>query len=167
MDLSDHCLGLFKVKAKGDVEEDTSEDDPNAPKLLFFGTLPDDKSRYPKQKKYLLFDSSNEEGAITLAKDPIEETLDKVYEGVKDSLKDKDADLDDPDSYFPNTGEFIELIHKILEIPKDKDKKGGLAKKYIKQGETKGYWIGKKCSDKKGQPTRYHLKHLSPPTGDK
>ena len=153
MDLSDHCLALFKVKSKGDTEEDVSEDDdPNEPKLLFFGTLPDDKSRYPKQKTYLIFDPANEKGAVTIAKDPIEEVLEKILQGLRDYLKTKEMPTD-PEDYFPNQKEFIEVIDGLLDCGSKK------ARKYIKQGVLRGYWTERESLDKKGKPVHYHPKH--------
>lgn len=156
MDLSDHCLALFKVKKKGDTEEDMSEDDPNEPKLLFFGTLPDDKSRYPKQKTYLMFDPANETGAVTIAKDPKEETLERILQGLRDHLKTKEVPAD-TEEYFPNQKEFIKLIVDAeLVGGKDKNRK---AREYIKQGVLRGYWTERESSDEKGKPLRYHPKH--------
>jgi uncharacterized Zn finger protein (UPF0148 family) len=153
MDLSDHCLALFKVKKKGDTEEDVSEvDDPNEPKLLFFGTLPDDKSRYPKQKTYLMFDPADEKGAVSVAKDPIEEVLEKILQGLRDYLKNKEMPAD-PEDYFPMQKEFVEVIDGLLDCGAKK------ARKYIKQGVLRGYWTERESLDKKGKPVHYHPKH--------
>jgi hypothetical protein len=155
MDLSDHCLGLFKVKSKGDIEEDTSEDDdPNEPSLLFFGTLPDDKSRYPKQKTYLFFNPSNEkEGAVTLAKDPKETLLEKAQEILANHIN----TLDSSNMLtYPNKTAFVKLLQEGLGVG---DKKLGInkARKLVDSGEKLKLWATDEVPGEKGKPHTYYF----------
>jgi hypothetical protein len=118
-DLSDHSLALFKVKSPGEMSEAEDDDDPNKPKLLFFGCLPDEKSRFRKSNMYLVYDP---EKGFSSADNPdqllLNQILDRFNDWVFNEKKNKGRDLE-PQEY-PNRETFEKCIVEWMKIKPNK-----------------------------------------------
>ncbi len=146
MDLSDNCLALYQVREIGSDEEIEDEgDELNSPKLLYFGNLKNEKSRYGKQRIYVRYDPKS---GITKAESPTKQILkeiqSKFYEWQDAREKELERKLTMDDS--PNTEQFAELI-----------KGWGFngPRKLIKMGLEQGRWDRDKNDGKKGKPAYF------------
>jgi hypothetical protein len=129
-DLSDHTLAMFKVKNPGELSEDENQDEPNKPKLLFFGCLPDEKSRFRKSNMYLLYDP---EKGISSADNPDHPTLNKILDHFNEWVFNRKQELGrdlEPQEY-PNRETFEKLITEWMEI--SSKKAGSLIPKGLKK----------------------------------
>jgi hypothetical protein len=162
-----HVVSIYSVPDVGATEEteelDTS--DPNKPKTLFVGTGPNLKSRHKKYRYWLRADLNEGQpwvdeivgykgysgypgGGFKRISNPSDPVLEKIQAGLVDYLKNKDT-TEDLDDYYPNQGEFVELITNLLGCS---DKQ---ARKYVKLGVGK-YWGEKPHIGPKGN--RYYPK---------
>ena len=137
-DEADLNLALFRVRAPGDEPklDDDGLSDPNEPKILYFGSLPDTKSRYEKHRMYIRFDP-NRIGAgevfevVGNLNDPV---LQKIHQLLVDHINNKKAEKSElVVSDYPNKDAFTNLINESLGIGKVK------ARKLIDLG-LKKYW---------------------------
>lgn len=124
-DLADSNLALFRVKAPG--EEPKIDDDglldPNGPKLLYFGSLPDTKSRYEKHRMYIRFDP-NKIGAgevFEVVQDLNDPVLQKIHQLLVDHINNNKGSREEATtSDCPSKESFIKLINESLGIGKVK-----------------------------------------------
>jgi hypothetical protein len=154
-----HVVSIYSVPDAGETEEAEELDttDPNKPKTLFVGTGPNLKSRHRKYRYWLRADLSESPtwvdeiegyagfsgyagGGFKRIASPNEPVLEKIQATLVDHLKNKEAgkDLDD---YYPNQGEFVELITTLLDCSEKQ------ARKYVKLGVGK-FWTEKQLSYK-------------------
>jgi hypothetical protein len=126
LDLADHTLALFKVKSPGEMSEAEDDDEPNKPKLLFFGCLPDEKSRFRKSNMYLLYDP---EKGISSTDNPDQPLLNQILDRFNDWVFNKKKEMGrelEPQEY-PNRETFEKLIVEWMSI--SSKKAGGLIPK--------------------------------------
>jgi hypothetical protein len=77
-DLSDHVLGLYKVKKGGKPDEELDDNDDNEESTFRFGTK--DKTRYEPYHTYISFDSDK---GFILAPDPDEILMESIREIIE------------------------------------------------------------------------------------
>jgi hypothetical protein len=151
LDLADHTLALFRVKSQGEITEDETEEDPNKPKLLFLGCLPDEKSRFRKASIYLNFDPAV---GINSAGDPDAPTLRQLHQRfvdwVENEQKSKGRKLELAE--YPNRDGFEQMI-VAWGFTQNK------ARKLIPKGFSLGYW-GMQEMKSKGQPHHHYYPNL-------
>ena len=133
-DLSDHALGLYKVKKGGKPDEETDEDDDNEDATFRFGTK--DKSRYAPYHIHITFDPDK---GFILAPDPDELAM----ESIRDIIEATPG---------MNQGQVFEAVKDALGIKK-KEKVTYL----LKKGEGK-FWNSIRDKNK----LLYHAQKISP-----
>jgi len=121
-DLADLNLALFQVEQPGDEprEDDSGDSDPNRVKILYFGSLPESKSRYTKYQTYIRFDPNAEQrDEVVSIINPSKPMLEKMYDVLVrqiDSVKSMFPNRDITGLEYPNKEAFAGLVRNHLQI---------------------------------------------------